>query len=417
MTTLAPADRDGPFGLHVLAYGAVVPLADGGNGGSGDDDTPARLVVRIGEMLLDLAPVAAELAPEWAPLLAGPNLNPLLAEPRERWEQVHAAVRSWLTPEPLPDLVAEHLHPVSGWRPVLAFEVADYVDFYSSEHHAANVGAIFRPGQPALPKSWKHLPQGYHGRAGSVVVSGTPIVRPNGQRADGDEGVAVGPTRKLDIEAEVGFVVGGATRLGEPIDLPEAETHLFGVCLVNDWSARDIQAFETVPLGPFLGKSFATSVSPWVIPLPAFDRARVRPPARDPRPLPYLDDSTLPDGGLNIELEVRVNGAVVSRPPFASMYWTAAQQLAHLTVNGAPVRPGDLFASGTVSGPHDGEQGSLLELTRDGMVPLRLGDSRLLSYLDDGDEVVISGVVPASGSRPVIGLGEVRGRVIAAHGV
>jgi fumarylacetoacetase len=290
------------------------------------------------------------------------------------------------------------LHPLGGIELVVPFTVGDYVDFYASEHHATNLGRLFRPNGPALPENWKHLPIGYHGRSGTVVVSGTNIVRPCGQRR-GEDGPTFGASQRLDIEAEVGFVVGGPATNG-PIPMAAAGEHIFGVCLVNDWSARDIQAWEYVPLGPFLGKSFATSVSPWVVPLAAFDTARVPPPPRDVPLLGYLDDTALDAWGLDIELTVELNGRIVSRPPFDSMYWTAAQMLAHMTVNGASLRPGDLFASGTVSGPESDQVGSLIELGT--------------GFLADGDEVVIAGSVPATADRPPLGLGNVRGRVVAA---
>jgi fumarylacetoacetase len=290
--------------------------------------------------------------------------------------------------------------------------VGDYVDFYSSEHHATNVGRLFRPDGDALTPNWKHLPIGYHGRSGTVVVSGTPIVRPSGQRkAPADAMPSYGPSRRLDIEAEVGFVVGTPSPLGKPVGADAFRDVVFGVVLVNDWSARDVQAWEYVPLGPFLGKSFATSVSPWVVPLEALESARVDPPAQDPQPLPYLHD---PEAwGLDLALEVRWNGSVVSRPPFATMYWTPAQQLAHLTVNGASVRTGDLYASGTVSGPERDQRGSFLELSWNGEDPVKLDDGSTRTFLEDGDEVAISATAPgADGVR--IGFGEVTGRIMPA---
>ncbi len=246
-----------------------------------------------------------------------------------------------------------------------------------------------------------------------MVVSGTPVVRPNGQRkAPADAAPSFGPSRRLDIEAEVGFVVGVPAPVGTPVPLADFAEHVFGVCLVNDWSARDIQAWEYVPLGPFLGKSFATSVSPWVVPLDALAHARTVPPARDVEPLPYLDDRDGADPwALDLSLEVRLNGTPVSRPPFAGMYWTAAQQLAHMTVNGAGLRAGDLFASGTVSGPDRGTEGALIELTWNGERPVKLADGSVRSFLEDGDEVVITATAPGpDGSR--IGFGEVAGRVL-----
>jgi fumarylacetoacetase len=303
------------------------------------------------------------------------------------------------------------LVPAADVELLLPFSVADYVDFYASEHHARNIGAIFRPDvDDPLTPNWKHLPIGYHGRAGTVVVSGSPVPRPHGQRRTPDGEVVFGPSVRLDIEAEVGFVVGVGSPRGTPVGLDAVDRHVFGVCLVNDWSARDIQAWEYVPLGPFLGKSFATSVSPWVVPLAALSHARTAPPPRDPRPLPYLDDTGAPPWGLDLALEVRLNGHVVARPPFASMYWTPAQMLAHMTVNGASLRTGDLFASGTVSGPEPGQRGSLIELTTNATEPLALPDGGTRGFLEDGDEVVITATAPGpDGAR--IGFGEVRGRI------
>jgi fumarylacetoacetase len=274
------------------------------------------------------------------------------------------------------------------------------------------VGRIFRPGQPPLSRNWLHMPVGYHGRAGSVVLSGTPVTRPNGQRWEpGADGPVFGPSRRLDFEAEVGFVVGVPSRHGDPVPAGAFEEHVFGACLVNDWSARDIQAFETVPLGPFLGKAFATSVSPWVVPLDALRAARFAPPPRDPAPLPYLADGSAA-WGLDLSLTVTLNGHEISRPPFATMYWTPAQMLAHLTCGGAPLRTGDLFASGTVSGPERGQLGCLLEMTRNGAEPLGLPDGTERAFLDDGDEVVIAGSAPGPDGE-LISLGEVRGRIMS----
>jgi fumarylacetoacetase len=290
-------------------------------------------------------------------------------------------------------------------------EVADYVDFYSSRHHAENLGRMFRPDSAPLTPNWKHLPIGYHGRAGTVQVSGTPVVRPSGQRkAQTDDAPTFGPSQRLDIEAEVGFVVGTPSELGRPVPLADFGEHVFGVCLVNDWSARDLQSWEYVPLGPFLGKSFLTSVSPWVVPLAALQAARVAPPARDVPLLPYLDDTDADPWGLDIAIEVRLNGQLVSCPPFDLMYWTPAQQLAHMTANGASLRTGDLFASGTVSGPARDQRGSFIELSWGGTEPITLADGSTRTFLTDGDTVTLTATAPgASGAR--IALGEVTGRV------
>ncbi len=380
-------------------FGAFEPLRS---------DGVARVGLRYDDRVLDLA---AALEPDLAAEVMGPNLDRLLAAMPSLWQCVFDAVASLEPPE-------EHLYDLADVRLVMPFTVADYVDFYSSEHHAANIGRMLRPGQPALSPNWKHLPIGYHGRAGTVVVSGTDVVRPHGQRrlqnsgADGE--VVFGPTTRLDIEAEVGFVVGTPSELGTSVPLGGFADHVFGVCLVNDWSARDIQAWEYQPLGPFLAKSFATSVSAWVTPLAALGAAWVAPPARDPQPLPYLDDAATPPAGLDLRLEVRLNGHVVATPPFAQMYWTGAQQLAHLTVNGASLRTGDLFASGTVSGPEPGERGSLMELSWNGAEPITLPDGQVRTFLEDGDEVVITATAPGPGGA-VVALGEVRGRILPAR--
>jgi len=278
--------------------------------------------------------------------------------------------------------------------------VADYTDFYSSEHHATNVSRILRPERASLQPNWKRLPVGYHGRSGTVVVSSTPIKRPHGQLGEG----VFGPSRRLDVEAEVGFVVGVP---GARIRTDQFAEHVFGVVLVNDWSARDIQAWEYQPLGPFLAKSFATSISPWVVPLDAF--APVTPPVQDPEPHRYLRPAGF---GLDISLAIDWNGTRVSSPPFAQMYWTPAQQLAHLTVNGASVRTGDLYASGTVSGPDRRAQaGCFLELTWNGTEPVKLADGSTRGFLCDGDTVTISATAAGAAGTPV-GLGAVTGTVV-----
>ncbi len=300
---------------------------------------------------------------------------------------------------------------LSETTPVLAYTVADYVDFYASEQHATNAGRIFRPGAEPLTPNWKHLPVGYHGRAGTVVVSGTAVRRPWGQFPSAAGPLEYAPSRRLDFEAEVGFVVGAPSEPGVPIAVDAFAEHVLGLSLLNDWSARDIQGFETVPLGPHLGKSFATSVSAWITPLGALERAWRPPPPRDVAPPRHLDDGDLP-GGLDLDLTVSINGAVVSRPPFATMYWTPGQLLAQLTSNGASARTGDLLGSGTVSGPDHDQFGSLLELAWNGSDPVPVGDSAR-AWLEDGDEVVITASAPANGGGR-LEVGEVRGRVAPA---
>ncbi|MFJ9771337.1 fumarylacetoacetase [Kitasatospora sp. NPDC101157] len=393
--------QDSPFGVHNLPHGVFT---------AADRPGQRRIGVRIGDFVLD-AGTAARAAGAPSVLLDADSLNPLMAAGRSVWTQVRADLTTWLTDESFREVLSPALLPAGEVELHLPFEVADYVDFYASEHHATNLGRIFRPGSEPLTPNWKHLPIGYHGRAGTVVVSGTPVVRPHGQRkAPADAAPTFGPSRRLDIEAEVGFVVGTPSELGRPVTLEDFREHVFGVCLVNDWSARDIQAWEYVPLGPFLGKSFATSVSPWIVPLDALQHARVTPPQRDVEPLPYLDDRGGEPWGLDLAMEVRLNGHLVSRPPFAGMYWTAQQQLTHMTVNGASLRTGDLFASGTVSGPEPDTRGALIELTWNGEEPLKLPDGTTRTFLEDDDEVVITATAPGPDGA-VIGFGEVSGRV------
>jgi fumarylacetoacetase len=389
-----------PFGLANLPYGVFAP--------AGGPRSAPRAGVRVGDRVLDLAVALGD------PVFTEPVLNPFLAQGPARWRETRQRLISLLAGEPGPPEAA--LHPLAEVRLLLPVEVGDYVDFYASEQHASNIGRLFRPGAEPLMPNWKHLPVGYHGRAGTVVVSGTPVVRPRGQRkAPADDAPTYGPSRRLDIEAEVGFVVGTGSRLGRPVKLGEFAGHVFGVCLVNDWSARDLQAWEYVPLGPFLGKSFATSVSPWIVPLAALEHARVGPPPRDTPLLPYLADDGAGPWGLDLTLEVRLNGHLVASPPYASMYWTPAQMLAHMTVNGASVRPGDLFASGTVSGPRADQFGSLIELSWGGRDALTLPDGSTRTFLEDGDEVTIGASAPGpDGTR--IGFGEVTGRILPPRG-
>jgi fumarylacetoacetase len=362
-----------------------------------------RVGIRIADRVLDLAPVAAAEMLDVHHVFEERTLNALMAEGRQVRESARRWVTGLLTEEAERDLVEPHLLPLEDVTLHLPVAVGDYVDFYASEHHASNVGRIFRPdGEPLLP-NWKHLPVGYHGRGGTVVASDTPIVRPRGQRR-GDGTPVFGPSTRLDIEAELGFVVGVGSELGTPVPCEAFADHVFGVVGLNDWSARDIQAWEYVPLGPFLGKSFATTVSHWVTPLEALDAAWVDLPGQDPEPLPYLGPGAT--RGLDIDVEVEVNGEVVSRPPYRTMYWSPAQMLAHLTVNGASVRTGDLYASGTVSGPDPDQRGSLLEL----------GWGADDAFLDDGDRVVLRYTAPGTaGGR--IALGEVAGVVQPAREV
>ncbi|MQA96070.1 MAG: fumarylacetoacetase [Streptosporangiales bacterium] len=380
--------EDHPYGVHNLPFGVF-------SDGSG----PPRAGVAVGEEVLDLAPLLGD-----DPFRAE-TLNPFLARGRPFWDETRRRLQDLLTGTAQAEAVRPHLFPREAVRLHLPFEVADFADFYSSLEHATRAGRILRPGEEPLKPNWRHLPVGYHGRAGTVIVSGTPVRRPYGQLKPPDAAPELAPTRRLDLEAEIGYVVGTPSIPGARVTVDDFHDHVFGLVLLIDWSARDIQAWEAAPLGPFLAKSFATTISPWVVPLDALGDAWVPSPPRDPAPLPYLTGAA--DRGLDLRLEVEIGGTVVSRPPYRSMYWTPAQQLAHLTVNGARLRTGDLYGSGTVSGDADGTQGSLLELTVNGARPMRLDDGSELGFLRDGDAVVLRGHAPGPGGRTV-GLGEAR---------
>lgn len=365
--------------------------------------------VRLGTDLVELAAFLDGGA--LADLFTAGRLEPFLAAGPQVWADVRGALLDAIG-SGADERLEQSLLPLAGTAELLPFDVADYVDFYASRDHASNIGRILRPDGPPLAANWEHMPIGYHGRAGSVVVSGTPIKRPSGQLKDPDGSITVGPSKRLDLEAEVGFVVGVGSSLGTSVGVDDFRSHVFGTCLVNDWSARDIQAWEYVPLGPFLGKSFATSIAAWITPLDALDAAWVRPPTRNQQVQSYLDDEGRSDA-LDLELTVELNGTVVSSPPFASMYWTPAQMLAHMTVNGASLRTGDLYASGTVSGVRADQRGSLMELSWNGEQPVMTGEGPR-TFLADGDVVVIRATAPAAAGR--ITLGEVSGQIVIPIG-
>ena len=378
--------------------------------------TEGHVCTRVGNHVVDLHSAAHTglFDDSLVDALQAPTLNALMASGRPIWQAVRQRITELLSDAQFSADVQPCVSDADQAALVMPFDVADYVDFYSSEQHAKNVSDIFgadtSSGTPYLPEHWHHMPIAYHGRSGTVVVSGTPVRRPDGQRRPRDERLPIqGPSRRLDIEAEVGFVVGSPSAHGEPVPAESFADHVFGVVLVNDWSARDLQAWESVPLGPFLGKSFATSISPWVVPLEALRAARKPIRTQSPAVLPYLHD--IESWCLDLTLEIRLNGSLVARPPFATQYWSPGQQLAHLTVNGASLRTGDLFASGTVTGPGRDERGSLLELTWGGREPITLEDGSERTFLEDGDIVAISASAPAlSGGR--ISLGEVVGQVV-----
>jgi fumarylacetoacetase len=405
LTSWVPGADGSGFPAEHLPYGVF----------SVRGDSP-RVGVRVGDTVLDLARLAdgtGGLDDASPGSFARPSLNAFMAQGPGRWRTVRERLTELVCDDAWRDLASPALVPLADATVHLPVEVADYVDFYSSIEHATNLGRLFRPDAEPLLPNWRHLPVAYHGRAGTVVVSGTPVVRPCGQRRVGDE-VTFGPSERLDIELEVGTVVGTPSAPGRPVPLAEAAEHVFGVALVNDWSARDIQAWEYQPLGPLLGKSFATTLAAWITPLDALADCRVPGPDQSPPPLPYLrlDD----DWGLDLDLSValRPQGGtgeeVVSRTSFAGLYWRMPQQVAHLTSNGAHLRTGDLLASGTVSGPVPGSEGSLIELTRGGAEPLAVAGATR-TFLEDGDEVVLRAAATV-GDGVTLTLGEASGRIV-----
>ena len=397
-----------------------------------EGDEAPRVGVAIGDFVLDVSALRASLfdglARRAVETCTEPSLNALFALGPECWSALRARLSDLLSAEsgagPERRAVEAALIPARDAELLVPAHVGDYTDFYASVFHATNVGSMFRPDNPLLP-NYKHVPIGYHGRASSIVVSGTPVKRPAGQTmTDGADAPAFGPSRMLDYEVEVGAFVGPGNTRGEPIPVASASGQLFGLCLVNDWSARDIQKWEYQPLGPFLAKNFATTLSPWVVTLealapfraPAFAR-----PAGDPQPLPYLsDEDDRRGGGFAITIETYLESArmreeklapfLVSRGDFRDMYWTFAQMLAHHASNGCQLRPGDLLASGTVSGRERASAGCLLERTWRGTEPLELPSGETRRFLEDGDSVVIRAFCAREGAVR-IGFGECRGTI------
>jgi len=391
----------------------------------------ASVGIAIGDQVLDVAALAGQgfvagQALSAARACEDDSLNALMAMGPDAARALRHAVSDLLRVGGLGEPSAhELLVPMADADLLLPAHVGDYTDFYASIHHATNVGSMFRPDAPLLP-NYKYVPIGYHGRASSLVASGTQIRRPQGQtRDDPQQPPSLGPSRRLDYELEVGMFIGAGNALGEPVPIADAERHVFGLCLVNDWSARDVQTWEYQPLGPFLAKNFATTLSPWVVTLDALAPFRVpasERPAGDPAPLAYL--SGAPEAaGFAIALEVQLTTAamrargdapyVVSRGSFTDMYWTVAQLVAHHTSNGCNLQPGDLLASGTVSGATPESRGCLLERTWKGTAPLALPDGEMRTFLEDGDEVTLRGSCSRPGAVP-IGFGECRGRILPA---
>lgn len=412
------------FGLNHLPYGAF------------RKDGAPRLCVRIGDKLLDLAGCTEiglfdSLAAETRNACSQPTLNPLLALGAQSWSALRDRIQSILATSAADDVktqAARHLHLIRESELVLPIAVGNYTDFYASLHHARRVGEMFRPNNPLLP-NYKHVPIGYHGRASSLVVSGTGIRRPWGQSRPPHEGAApnFAPSAALDYEVELALIVGPGNALGEPIPIAEAAQHLFGVALLNDWSARDIQAWEYQPLGPFLGKSFATSLSPWITPLAALEPFRapaLQRPSTDPQLLPYLYDQSDQANGA---FDIRVSASITTSPSRAAetqpmplsetntreLYWTPAQLLAHHTSNGCNLQPGDILATGTLSGAGIESAGCFLERARNGAHPLQLTNGELRTSLADGDEITLTAFCERPG-LPQLQLGTCVARILAA---
>jgi fumarylacetoacetase len=401
------------FGIENLPFGAA-RLAGGTTG----------CVSALGARVIDLS--VLDRAESFAGIdlpdgvFEDGSLNRFLACGRETVGRVRARLAELITSGD--DRLDSALLPRPAVDLLVPVTVGDFVDFYGSLHHATTMGRLFRPGADPLPPNWRTLPRAYHGRAGAVVPSGTPVARPYGQLPGMADSATVGITRALDFEVEVGFVVGVGNERGRPIPTSAFADHVAGLVLVNDWSARDVQALESQPLGPYLAKSFATSVSPWVVTLDALEPYRVDGPAQEPPPPAYL--AAPPASGYDIRLEVSIESqwmhvndippATVACCPFAGHYWTFPQMLAHATVNGTAVRPGDLFASGTVSGTAPASQGCLMELSGNGEHPVSLPDGTVRTFLEDGDTVTITGWAGGDG-RPLLCLGEIVGTVRAAR--
>jgi len=418
LRSFIPVSPDSHFPIQNLPYGVFRPRAGG----------PPRVGVAIGDLVLDLALLETRgylknrLIFQDIPIFNRPNLSHFVALEKPAWWEVRARVSQLLSgADPVlgdnPRLREQAFYKQSEVEMLLPVEVLDYTDFYSSKEHATNLGTMFRgPENPLLP-NWLHLPVAYHGRTSSIVISGTDIHRPCGQtKKDTDSNPTFGPTRMLDFELEVGFFIGKGNLLGTPIPVDRAGQHIFGMVLVNDWSARDIQRWEYQPLGPFLGKNFATSISPWVVTLEALDPFRTTGPVQDPPPLPYLQNSG--ERTYDIQLEVWLQGPempechCISRTNFKYLYWDISQQVAHHTVNGCNLRLGDLIASGTISGSDPSSYGSLIELAWQGKKPITFPNGVTRTALLDGDRLTLTGWCQGDGYR--VGFGEVTGKILPA---
>merc|ERR1719450_1096368 len=416
MSSWLTISEDSHFSLQNLPYGVF----------SRTGETKTNIGVAVGELVLDLSKVShlftGALMKDQQEVLRSDNLNKLMGLSHMHWAETRATITELLTSSPAlkdnPELRSSALVPQSSVKMHLPADIGDYTDFYSSLDHATNVGTMFRGKDNALMPNWKHLPVGYHGRASSVVVSGTPIRRPRGQTKPKDtEPPKFGPCRLMDFELEMAFFVGGPSKdLGTPIKIDEADEHIFGMVVMNDWSARDIQKWEYVPLGPFGAKNLGTSISPWVVTMEALKPFAVPNYVQDPAPFPYLQHADPYTFDVNLEVSIKPASSstpsVVSQSNFKYMYWTMKQQLAHHTVTGCNMKPGDLLASGTISGPEPSSFGSMLELSWRGSKPVPLSDGGERKFLQDGDTVIMTGVCKGQGYN--VGFGSVEGLVLPA---
>jgi len=419
ITSFVEVKSESHFPIQNLPFGICRPL-------KGEDNTP-RVCSRIGDYAVDISVLETagyfdDASFAGTGVFNEPTLNKFMGLGKTAWRETRNIISellrmdrpAWHDEPELRDKVLTHLDLVEVQMPV---EIGDYTDFYSSEQHARNVGTMFRDPENALMPNWKHLPVGYHGRASSIVASGTALHRPSGQiLPENSEAPVYAPCKLLDFELELGFITGPGNSLGNPISTKSAEDHIFGVVLVNDWSARDIQKWEYKPLGPFLAKNWATTISPWVVTLDALEPFRIPGPTQNPEPLPYL--KTGQNHHFDIKLEVALKSKqmktpdVISQSNFRYMYWSMVQQLAHQTVTGCNIRPGDLYASGTISGPTEESCGSMLELAWKGTKPITLSSSEKRTFLQDGDTVILSGYCQGDGYK--IGLGEAVGTILPA---
>lgn len=409
--------KDSHFSMQNLPYGVFRPTPE----------QQPRPAVAIGEYVLDLS-VLARAGLFHGPVLKGsdcflqPSLNAFMAMGKPAWKEARVTIQKLLSvDEPVlrdnVELQKSALLPMSQVQLMLPAVIGDYTDFFTSKYHTMNCGIIFRGPENPLPPNWLHLPVAYHGRASSVVISGTDLHRPRGQkRPMGTPTPGFGPSVKLDFELEMAMLVGPGNELGTSVSVDDAPDHIFGLVLMNDWSARDIQAWEYQPLGPFLGKSFGTSISPWIVTLEALEPFTCEAPVQDPPPLPYLTGKSSRTYDIPLEVALKPAGeekaSVICKSNFKHLYWTIEQQLAHHTINGCNLRSGDLLGSGTISGPEPESFASLLELSWDGKKPLKLGNNISRTFVEDGDEVILTACCQGDGYK--VGFGTCSGKILPA---